>query len=165
MLTSVPTQRVLFEPVDSESTIRVLVAPFKNIWIALPMAVTRKIIRLEDSVASLKLGDRMQIDNFSAQVCRLYEHIYGEPNPQPETHGVVLHLSPTEILTVPMVQLPTIANLSESTLQPIAADYRDLFMLEVASHITLLPEAESDTTVFLLDVDKLMGLLPAEPTH
>ncbi|MBE9029289.1 hypothetical protein IQ266_05875 [filamentous cyanobacterium LEGE 11480] len=160
MLKAASAKRVLFETIDPESTLRVLVAPFKNLWLAVPMVVTRKIIRLTEAEAQLKHGDRLQVDNFSVQICRLYEHIYDHPNPQPETHGVVLHLSPTQILAVPMPQLPTIINLPKAELQPIGADYRDLFRLEVASHITLMPETDTERTVFLLDMDKLMELVP-----
>lgn len=171
MLIAQATPKVRSDAAPPPVAMRVLMAPFKQIWLAIPMEASRKIIRFETDIAGLKMGDRVQIDRFSAQICRLYEHIYGVPNPEPESHGVVVHLSPTEILVIPMVQVPTIVDLPQVALQPILSDYRDLFMLEVASHIAALPQTDTDAqvaadandkTVFLLDTAKLMDLIPAE---
>jgi chemotaxis signal transduction protein len=156
----VNSKRVVFETIDPESTLRVVVAPYKNLWVALPMDVTRKIVRLSEEDAQLATGDRIQIDNFSAQIFRLYEHIYDEPNPQPESHCVVLHLSPTQIVAITMTQVPTIVNLPKAALEPISADYRDLYRLDIASHITLMERPTEDVTVFILDMSKLIALLP-----
>jgi hypothetical protein len=152
-------KRIKFETIDPESTLRVLVAPFKDLWVALPMTVTRKIIRLDEAQSQLKAGDRLAVDNFSAELFQLYEHIYDQPSPEPASHAVVLHLSPTQIVAIPMMQVPTIVNLPKADLMPIADDYRHLFMLEIASHITLLSQAEVDMTVFVLDTAKLADLL------
>jgi hypothetical protein len=157
------SKRVVFETIDPESTLRVVVAPFKNLWVALPMSVTRKIVRLTPEDAQLATGDRLQVDNFSAQIFRLYEHIYDQPNPDPESHCVVLHLSPTHIVAMTMTQVPAIVNLPKAALEPISADYRDLFRLDIASHITLMERPTEDVTVFILDMEKLMGLLPDDP--
>jgi hypothetical protein len=154
------SKRVVFETIDPESTLRVVVAPFKNLWVALPLDVTRKIVRLSAEESLLKTGDRIQVDNFSAQIFRLYEHIYDEPNPDLESHCVVLHLSPTQIVALTMSQVPAIVNLPKAALEPISADYRDLYMINIASHITLMERATDDVTVFVLAMDKLMGLLP-----
>jgi chemotaxis signal transduction protein len=159
----VNSKRVVFETIDPESTLRVVVAPFKNLWVALPMAVTRKIVRLSEEEAQLATGDRIQVDNFSAQIFRLYEHIYDEPNPQPESHCVILHLSPTHIVAITMTQVPAIVNLPKVALEPISADYRELYMLNIASHITLMERPTEDVTVFILDMEKLIGLLPDDP--
>jgi chemotaxis signal transduction protein len=156
----VNSKRVVFETIDPESTLRVVVAPYKNLWVALPMDVTRKIVRLSEEDAQLVTGDRIQIDNFSAQIFRLYEHIYDEPNPQPESHCVVLHLSPTQIVAITMTQVPTIINLPKAALEPISAEYRDLYRLDIASHITLMERPTEDVTVFILDMSKLIALLP-----
>ncbi len=159
----VNSKRIVFETIDPESTLRVVVAPFKNLWLALPLAVTRKIVRLTPEDTQLATGDRLQVDNFSAQIFRLYEHIYDQPNPDPESHGVVLHLSPTHIVALTMTQVPAIVNLPKAALEPISANYRDLFKLDIASHITLMERPTEDVTVFLLDMEKLMGLLPDDP--
>jgi hypothetical protein len=160
MLKTANSKRVVFETIDPESTLRALVAPFKNLWVAVPMAVVRKIVRLTPEEAQIASGEHLQVDNFSAQVFRLYEHIYDEPNPEPESHGVVLYLSPIHIVALTMTRVPTIVNLPKAALEPIAVDYRDLFMLDIASHITLMERPTDDVTVFVLDLDKLMDILP-----
>jgi hypothetical protein len=155
-------KRIKFETIDPESTLRVLVAPFKDLWVALPMAVTRKIIRLDADQSQLQAGDRLQVDNFSAEVFRLYEHIYDQPSPEPASHAVVLYLSPTQIVAIPTTQVPTIVDLPKADFAPIADDYRHLFMLEIASHITLLSREAIDMTVFVLDTGKLIEQLSAD---
>jgi hypothetical protein len=151
------------KPNTATATQRVLMAPFKNIWIAMPMSLSRKIIRLSDLLAAgQSLKQEIQIDHWTAQIFDLHEYVYGKPAQQGDSHLVVLELSDGKVLGIPMSQLPTITNLETSTLKPIPSNYRDLYNLEIASHISIMPQGQStEATIFLVDGEKFAAFAQA----
>jgi hypothetical protein len=141
------------------TAIRVVLAPFKHLWIAVPMAAVRKIMRLSDVlVEGEPLPATLDIDDLHTTVIDLYEQIYGVPNSQPDSHIVALQLADGTGYSLPMSKLPAIVNLDATLVKPIPTDYRNLYMLDIASHITLLRQGKEEITIFVIDPEKL-GLL------
>jgi hypothetical protein len=138
-------------------------APFKNLWIALPMSLSRKIIRLSDLLAAgQSLKQQIQIDHWTVEIFDLYAYIYGSTAPHADSHLVVLELNDGRVLGIPMSQLPTITNLDSTLLKPIPSSYRHLYNLEIASHISIMPQGvQADASVFLVDGDKLAPIVAA----
>jgi hypothetical protein len=142
------------------ATQQVVVAPFRNLWMAIPMSLTRKIVRLSDLLQPGEaLPETITIDHWSPKVFDLHQHIYGNPPQTPDTHIVVVELAPGEVFAVPMAQLPTIIKLETAQLKPIPNSYRDLYLLEIASHITVLMNDDEAVSVFLVDGDKLKSIV------
>ncbi len=113
-------------------------------------------MRIADLVENgAALTPTIVVDEITAKVINLYEQIYGMPNPQPETHVVVLQLANGQGFALPMTKLPTILNLESTAVRSIPSDYRDLYMLDLASHITLLQQNNEEITVFVIDPEKL----------
>jgi hypothetical protein len=139
------------------TTLRILVAPFKNFSLALPMDSVRKVARTKDLEIDLSDGDRVRIDDYDATVIRLYEWMYGEPSPDPETHIALVQL-PYKNFALPMAALPTITTVAESALRPISTEYRRLYNLDMASHIFSLAMVKSTQTVFLIEPERLSEL-------
>jgi hypothetical protein len=141
------------------SSIRVLLAPLKNLWVAIPMTAVRKIMRTADVLSPGKsLPQYIQVDDLATKVINLYEQIYGSMNPDPESHLVALEMPDGQGFSIPLTKLPTILDIDTTTIRSIPADYRDLYLLDVASHITLLQQGKTEITVFLIDPEKLRSL-------
>jgi hypothetical protein len=146
-------------PAAQSLTLRVLLAPFKNLWLAIPMHSVRKIMRIADVVdEGVALPATIAVEDITAKVINLYEQIYGVPNPLPDTHLVALQLASGQGFALPMAKLPTILNLEATAIKSIPADYRDLYRLDLASHISLLPQGKEEITVFVIDPEKLSFL-------
>jgi chemotaxis protein histidine kinase CheA len=140
------------------TTLRILVAPFKNFSLAMPMDSVRKVARTKDLEIELdKNSDRVRIDDHDATVIRLYEWMYGEPCPEPETHVALIQM-PYKNFALPMAALPTITLVAVSALRPISTEYRRLYNLDMASHIFSLAMVKSTETVFLIEPERLAEL-------
>jgi hypothetical protein len=154
---------LLLQPVmtitsTTTTTLRILVAPFKNFSLALPMDSVRKVARTKDLEIDLSSdGDRVRIDDYDATVVRLYEWMYGEACPDPETHIALIQM-PYKNFALPMAALPTITTVAESALRPISTEYRRLYNLDMASHIFSLAMVKSTETVFLIEPERLAEL-------
>jgi hypothetical protein len=140
------------------TTLRILVAPFKNFSLALPMDSVRKVARIQDLETPLRPdSDRVRIDDYDATVIRLYEWMYGETSPDAETHIALIQL-PYKNLALPMTALPTITTVAATALRPISTDYRRLYNLDMATHIFSLAMTKSTETVFLIEPDRMLEL-------
>ncbi len=140
------------------TTLRVLVAPFKNFSLAIPMESVRKVARARDLEIDLTEPiDHVRIDDFDATIVRLYEWMYGESCDDEETHIVLVQL-PQNNLALPMTALPTITTITETALRPVSAEYRRLYNLDMASHIFSLAQGKMIQTVFLIEPDRLLEL-------
>jgi hypothetical protein len=154
MATSTVTKSV------ATSTQRVLIAQYKNLWVAVPMDMVRKIMRIADLMLETEvLPPIVEIDDLSAQVVHLYEHIYGIANPEGNSHLVAIQLENGQGFALPMTRLPIILNLETEAIKPIPIEYRDLYTLEIASHITQLKQGKTNITIFILAMEKLEELV------
>lgn len=125
------------------------------------MSLSRKIIRLSDLVAAgQSLKQQIQLDHWTVEIFDLHAYIYGSDAPHADSHLVVLELNDGRVLGIPMAQLPTITNLDSAMLKPIPSSYRDLYNLEIASHISIMAQGtQAGASVFLVDGDKLASIV------
>jgi chemotaxis signal transduction protein len=142
-----PTQKAA----PKEARLQVLVAPFKDLRLALRLEGIQKVIRMpeifksgEKSLGVAHIGDREAI------VVDLHQKIYGCPNSQPERYLVVVQAG-DRLYGIPVTTLPTIMMIPASALHDLPLEYRDRDSLGIASHVATLPHGTETKTLFLLD--------------
>lgn len=145
-------------PKARPATLSVLVMPFQHLWLATPVADIRKVIRMPEIYKSgqktlglAHFGDREAI------VIDLHQKIYACPNPQRETHLVVIQAHSDRLFGIPATTLPTLMHLPQAELKAIPADYRNADTLGIASHLVTLAKDNQSQTIFLLDPAKLFA--------
>jgi chemotaxis signal transduction protein len=148
------------KPIDS---LKVLVAPLRNLHLALPLTTVQKVIRMPAVFHSgnpwlgvSPIADRGII------ILDLHQMLYGCPNPEPEQHLVLLQSRDGRSFGIPTVSVPTVLSVPTTAIQPLPADYRDRDALGIASHFIAIDQAELPQTLFLLDVARIFERAPAQ---
>jgi chemotaxis signal transduction protein len=139
-----------------KTIIKTLVITVSNLHLAIPLPLIAKVIK---TPMVLKSGNKWmgvaQADQDSLLVLDLYHKIYGQENPQPAQHLVILK-TPDRHVGIPVVNLPSMMDIAVADLRPLPADYRDRDTLGIASHLIAAKPGTQAETVFLLDMDRIL---------
>lgn len=134
------------------STLPVLVAPFKNLQLALRMEGVQKVIRMPEVYKSgQKTLGLAQFEHQEAIIIDLHQTIYGCPNPEPERYVIVVRATGDRLFGIPVTILPIMLAVPEASLRPLPPDYRQHDTLGIASHLITLETGPDKQTMFLLD--------------
>jgi chemotaxis signal transduction protein len=88
----------------------------------------------------------------------LHQLIFGAPLTE-SGYLVVLRSQTQGLFGIPIVKSPTLAELDPANLKPLPASYREMDTLGIASHVGKAESDEGQQTVFILDLDRLVGHL------
>jgi chemotaxis signal transduction protein len=145
---------------STSPTLSMLVAPFGNLCLAVPMAGVQKVIRTPEI---FKSGARsLGVAHFEEReviVVDLHQKIYGSANPQYEKYVVVTEISSGQLYGVLCTKLPTLLTLPWTELRPLPEDYRKRDPLGIASHVASIIQNGEPQTVFLVDLVEGLGIL------
>jgi chemotaxis signal transduction protein len=141
------------------SALSMLVAPFGNLCIAVPMAGVQKVIRTPEI---FKSGERsLGVAHFEAReviVVDLHQKIYGSANPQYERYVVVTEISSGQLYGILCTKLPTLITVPWTELRPLPEEYRKRDPLGIASHVASIVQNGEAQTIFLVDLVEGLGI-------
>jgi chemotaxis signal transduction protein len=141
------------------AALSVLIAPFGNLFLAVPMTGVQKVIRTPEI---FKSGARsLGVAHFEGRdviVVDLHQKIYGSPNPQYEKYVIVTEIPSGHLYGVLATHLPTLVTLPCAELRPLPEEYRQRDPLGIASHVASIVHNGETQTVFLVDLEEGLGL-------
>lgn len=154
------------------SSLRVLIFPLKNLFLALRLDWVIKVIPLPEIFSAAQRGMGVaHFENREITILDPYQKLYGEPNPTPCHYMIVVGTHLPQEYGIPVTTLPQIRELALANVRQLPPAYRQGDTLGIASHVALLPEADQTRTLFLLDLEALcqrmagIGQLPAGDRH
>jgi hypothetical protein len=98
------------------------------------------------------LGDR------EATIVDFHHLIYGTPLAK-SSYLVVLKTPTGELLGVPVLESPSLADVPVKDIRVLPASYRQVDTLRMASHVAVVTTEDGPQTVFLLDPTQMIGFL------
>jgi purine-binding chemotaxis protein CheW len=149
------------------AALSVLIAPFGNLFLAVPMTGVQKVIRTPEifkSGARTHAGispSALGVAHFEERdviVVDLHQKIYGSPNPQSEKYVIVTEIPSGHLYGVLATHLPTLITIPPTSLRPLPEEYRQRDPLGIASHVASIIYNGATQTVFLVDLEEGLGL-------
>ena len=99
------------------------------------------------------------MDEREVTVVDLHQRLFGSTqpnNPQTQEYLVIVQGAQGELFSIPTVNAPTLVEVPLSRIRALPESYRRADTLEMASHVTIIPQPEKPLTVFILDVNRLL---------
>ena len=99
------------------------------------------------------------IDDSEIPVVDLHQRLLGSPQldaPQAKGYLVIVQSDQSELLSIPTAHAPLLIEAPLSRIRVLPETYRRADTLEIASHVTIVSRAEKPSTIFVLDVNRLL---------
>lgn len=99
------------------------------------------------------------IEDREVTVVDLHQRLFGTPqlhDIQAQGYLVIVQSTRGELFSIPTVSAPTLMEVPLSRIRALPESYRRSDTLEIASHVTLIPQPEKPLTIFILDVNQLL---------
>lgn len=141
------------------SMLSVMAFQVGHLDLAVTLAGIRKVIPRPEIIK----GDQAflgltQVEGQEVLVLDLHQRILGTPAQQNQGFLIVFQ-SEVNTYGITTAGLPTMQEISQDSLLPVPADYRDRDALGIASQMAEIPVKDGKTTLFLLDPDELLKLV------
>jgi purine-binding chemotaxis protein CheW len=101
------------------------------------------------------------MDDDQITVVDLHRRFFKESHTDESSKGgylVVVKNTSGELYGIPVAETPILMDVPLSMIRVLPESYRRADTLDVASHVALIPQEAAPLTVFLLDVDLLLGI-------
>jgi chemotaxis signal transduction protein len=143
-----------------QATVALLVAPFGDILVALPMNQVQKVLKSPQIFRS-QPGDRnflgiLHFEDREAITIDLHQRVYGGPNPKPENFVAILQAASGSYYGIAFAALPAMVTAAADQLRSLPPEFRDRDALGIASHVAQVTLNGQAQTIFLLDLQQIL---------
>lgn len=131
-----------------------------SLKLAVPTQLTYKVTNYKAVHSSgLNLVGVTHIDNLEVTVIDLYQRLFKSNQASefpPNNYLIIVQNSVDELCGIPTAKAPTLMEIPLSMIRVLPESYRHADTLEIASHVTVIPQETSTLTLFVLDVEQLL---------
>ena len=141
------------------SAIELLVFEIAQLTLALPILQVQKVVKRHQVHGSgLSYVNLAHLSNGEIAVVDLHQKLFGVSLSQNETEGyfVISKKVKGEPLGIAVAQSPNLINVPLDRIRLLPDSYRRADTLEIASHVTVISQEEQTTTIFILDLERLV---------
>lgn len=99
-----------------------------------------------------------QVGNQEITVMNLHQRLFRAEAfqaPASHTYLILVQTATGEVFGIPISETPLLLEVPRQLIRVLPDSYRRADTLEIASHITVIPDGETTRTLFLLDVEML----------
>lgn len=146
-------------------TQKVILFNLDRYWLALPVAAVLKVVNFPShfraalhQMGVVHLGDTQDNIDSPAKAIALFnleQYLGDRPNPTKGNFLMVVRLSDRQLAGIPMDEPPSLLPIPSTNLRPLAKIRRQTALLNLVSHVAVLPAEQGSIEVFLLDLDKM----------
>ena len=141
------------------STIELLVFEISQLTLALPILQVQKVVKRHQVHGSgLSHVNLAHLSDREIAVVDLHQKLFGVSLSQNETEGyfIITKNVRGEALGIAVAQSPNLINVPLDRIRLLPDSYRRADTLEIASHVTVISQEEQTTTIFILDLERLV---------
>ena len=143
----------------SEPTFELVIFPIGKLNLALKIESVYKVANYEPmSGGELGYIGVTYIDDQEITVVNLYQRLFKsrQSDELPESKRLlIVQNSKGELCGIPIVDTPKLIEVPQSQIRGLPEAYRRADTLEIASHVAVIPQADTKLTLFVVDVDQL----------
>ncbi len=153
-LSSIPTSEV------KSKTVKLVVFSVRNLNVALHIDSVQKIINYATIYSSglnhfgvVNIGDR------EITVIDLHKRLFDRPQTRKSEKAGYLILAKNsidELFGILIDKTPNLLDVPLASIRAIPLSYRHADTLKIASHVTVVPQAEDELKIFILEPDELV---------
>lgn len=145
---------------QANRSLKLVIFSVGQLNVALAIDSVKKVINYTPVFSSglTHLG-MAHVDDGEITVIDLHKRLYRVSQPlESGVRGylIVAKNSSGEVFGILVSQTPTLLDVPMSQIRALPPSYRQSDTLEIASHVTIIPQAEEKMTVFVLDADRLI---------
>ena len=143
----------------SEPSLELVVFSIGKLNLALQIESVYKITNYEPIYADgLGYVGVAHIDDQEITVVNLYQRLFKsqQSDESPANNCLlIVQNSKEELFGIPVIDTPKLIEVPLSQIRGLPEAYRRADTLEIASHVAVIPQAETKLTLFVVDVDQL----------
>ncbi len=145
----------------SSEKVKLLIFPIGSLNAALHIDVVQKVVNLSTVYSSgLNHYGMVNIEGTEITVIDLHKRLFNTPQPfsaEDKKYLLLARNSVGENFGIIINNTPSLFDISLNTIRALPPSYRQADTLKIASHVTMIEEAENSLTVFILDPDELIA--------
>lgn len=148
----------LNQTAQSTESIKLLVFEIGKLTLALPILQVQKVIRQAEVHGSgLNYVNLALTETEEVTVVDLHQKLFGVSLDRSSSNFLVLSKNDRgESLGIAVAKSPTLIDVSLERIRLLPNTYRRADTLEIASHVTVVTRGETSTTIFILDLQRLI---------
>jgi chemotaxis signal transduction protein len=147
---------------NSTETAKLIYFPMGELLLALPMANVKKVINRPLAFGSgLSAASVATIDDLQLPLIDVHRLLFQQPLPiRADRQGylIMVRLNPAELLGIPVQETPVLLDVPLTAIRALPDSYRQSDTLSIASHLVRIETVGGEQTLFLVDVQRLVGL-------
>ena len=139
--------------------IKLLVFEIGELTLALPILQVQKVIRQTEVHGSgLSYVNLAHLSAESVTVVDLHQKLFGASLDRQNSTGffIITKKEGRESLGIAVAKSPSLIEVSLDRIRLLPDTYRHADTLEIASHVTVVTQDETATTIFILDLERLI---------
>lgn len=150
-------------------TQKVILFNLDRYWLALPVTAVLKVVNFPShfraalhQMGVVHLGDAQNSLNSPAREIALFNldrYLGDRPHLTKGHFLMVARLSDRQLAGIPIDEPPSLLPVPSSAIRPLATAHRHNPLLNLVSHVAVLPAEQGTIEVFLLDLDKMAASL------
>jgi chemotaxis signal transduction protein len=134
-----------------------------DLLLALPMTHVKKVINRPIAYGSgLSAATVTMVDEIQLPMIDIHRLLFQQPltiDADRPGYLILVKLNPTELLGIPVPETPVLLDVPLTAIRALPESYRESDTLSIASHLVRSEEETGDRTLFLVDVQRLLGLV------
>lgn len=145
--------------IKSTESIKLLVFEIGELTLALPILQVQKVIRQTEVHGSgLSYVNLAHLEAEEVTVVDLHQKLFGDRLDLQESTGffIITKQAGRESLGITVAKSPSLIEVSLDRIRLLPDTYRHADTLEIASHVTVITQSETSTTIFILDLERLV---------
>ena len=143
---------------STNTAIELLVFKIGKLTLALPILQVQKVVKRQEVHGSgLSHVNLAHLNDAEIAVVDLHQKLFGTSHSEAEGYFIISKNTSTgEPLGIVVAQSPNLIKVSLDRIRQLPNSYRRADTLEIASHVTVIPQGEQTATIFILDLERLI---------
>jgi purine-binding chemotaxis protein CheW len=146
---------------QAQRSLKLLIFSVGQLNVALSVDIVKKVVDYTTIYSSgLNHMGMARVDDREITVVDLHKRLFNVSQPiQSNSRGylVIARNSVGETFGILVSKAPSLEDIPISQIRTLPESYRRSDTLEIASHVTVIPQTEGALTVFILDVDRVVA--------
>jgi chemotaxis signal transduction protein len=151
------------------NTQNVILFNLDRYWLALPVPAVLKVVNFPshfrtalNQIGIVHLGEsqvNLETPARAIALLNLDRYLSDQTTSIEGRFLIVARLSDRQLAGIPVDEPPSLLPIPDGTIRPLAASHRQSQILNLASHVAVLPAEKGSIEVFLLDLEKMEAQL------
>ena len=143
----------------TNSLIKLLVFEIGKLTLALPILQVQKVVKQNEVHGSgLSYVNLTHLAEQEIAIVDLHQKLFGVSLTQAEATGyfIITKNIAGESLGIVVSQAPTLIDVQREQIRVLPDSYRRADTLSIASHVAIIPQNDTTSTIFILDLSRLV---------